>query len=172
MLSAERIRWIERWCKGWENAIDPNAYETMSLAVAIGFVRELLEQVRERDAYRIEADEAMRDYEALEMDVRDVLGAIANPRPNQPFDPWARDTAQQALDRLDGDGPPERILALVERVRELEGQVRTATDAVGYEQRRNQALQRQLSEIVRNAAALRRQRDEALEALRDRGADA
>jgi hypothetical protein len=57
----------------------------------------------ERDAYRIEADEAMRDYEALEMDVRDVLGAIANPRPNQPFDPWARDTAQQALDRLDGD---------------------------------------------------------------------
>jgi hypothetical protein len=36
---------------------------------------------------------------------------------------------------------PERILALVERVRELEGQVRTATDAVGYEQRRNRALE-------------------------------
>jgi hypothetical protein len=36
-----------------------------------------------------------------------------------------------------------------------------------------QRLQRQLSEIVRNAAALRRQRDEVLEALlRERGADA
>jgi hypothetical protein len=44
MLNAERIRWIERWCEGWENSLDPNAYETMPLSVAIGFVRELLDE--------------------------------------------------------------------------------------------------------------------------------
>lgn len=54
----------------------------------------------ERNAYRIEADQAISEYDALMVDVgemREALEKIATPRPNLTFDPWARDVARAAL---------------------------------------------------------------------------
>ena len=56
--------------------------------------------IEERDAYRIEADCAMRDYDALEVDagiMREALVKIAEKRPNEKFDPWAVEVARTAL---------------------------------------------------------------------------
>jgi hypothetical protein len=52
------------------------------------------------NAYRIEADCAMRDYDGLEVDagiMREALQQIADARPNRAFDPWARELARAAL---------------------------------------------------------------------------
>lgn len=54
----------------------------------------------ERDAYRIESDCGLRDYDGLEVEageLRDVLQQIAEGRPNKTFDPWARGLAREAL---------------------------------------------------------------------------
>jgi hypothetical protein len=56
--------------------------------------------VAERDAYRIEADCAMRDHDGLMVAAEvmyDALRQIAEARPNKAFDPWARELAQAAL---------------------------------------------------------------------------
>lgn len=61
-------------------------------------------------SYRIEADGAMRDYDALEVDagiMLDALTTIANGRPNHVFDPWAKQEARMALEAVS-----ERTLGL------------------------------------------------------------
>ena len=53
--------------------------------------------------YRIEADKAMRDYDALELDagvMYEALLRIAALRPNKAFDPWARAIAEEAIAKL------------------------------------------------------------------------
>ncbi len=59
------------------------------------------EQIRrDAESYRVEADCAMRDYDALELEagiLRDALSQIAEGRRNEMFDPWARETAKNAL---------------------------------------------------------------------------
>lgn len=47
MLTADRIREIERWCEGWEKAIDPSNLAALPLSVALGFVAELLAERKE-----------------------------------------------------------------------------------------------------------------------------
>lgn len=50
--------------------------------------------------HRIEADKLLSEYDALELDAGIMvaaLRAIADARPNQRFDPWARGVAQDAL---------------------------------------------------------------------------
>lgn len=57
-------------------------------------------KLREANAYRIEADELLRDYDALELDAGIMLAAlskIAEGRRNRIFDPWARKVARDAL---------------------------------------------------------------------------
>jgi hypothetical protein len=54
----------------------------------------------EKDAYRVEADQAISAYDALMVDVsdmREALEKIATPRAHHMFDPWARDVAREAL---------------------------------------------------------------------------
>lgn len=54
-------------------------------------------------AYRIEADEAMRDYDALEVDAGvmvDALARISEGRRNKAFDPWVRELAKDTLANL------------------------------------------------------------------------
>ena len=50
--------------------------------------------------HRIEADRLLGEYDDLVVDVGIMLGAlraIAEARPNQKFDPWARGVANDAL---------------------------------------------------------------------------
>lgn len=56
------------------------------------------------DAYRVEADCAMRDYDWLESVARQALGEIAGKRPNKPFDSWAVEVARRALAEIDSGG--------------------------------------------------------------------
>lgn len=55
------------------------------------------------NVYRIEADEAMRDYDDLEVDasiMAEALSQIAAGRANRVFDPWARELARKALTQV------------------------------------------------------------------------
>jgi hypothetical protein len=55
------------------------------------------------EAARIEADCAMRDYDALELDagiMLEALLAIERGRPNKGFDPWAQQEARYALEAI------------------------------------------------------------------------
>lgn len=61
---------------------------------------QLAEAKAEANRYRIEADKGEQEYDALVVDVGILLGAvkaIAERRPNQPFDPWAAGVCQDAL---------------------------------------------------------------------------
>jgi len=52
------------------------------------------------EQYRIEADQAISEYDDLEVDALLMFRAltkIANPRPNHRFDPWAQKVAQEAI---------------------------------------------------------------------------
>lgn len=63
--------------------------------------------------HRIEADELLSEYDALELDagiMLRALTAIAERRPNMPFDPWAASTAQDALWNVS-----ERVKGLCDR---------------------------------------------------------
>ena len=60
--------------------------------------------------YRVEADRAMRDYDALELDagvMYDALRRITTKRLNRVFDPWAVEVAADALGNVS-----ERVTSL------------------------------------------------------------
>ena len=64
----------------------------------------------ERDRFRIEADKAISEYDALAVDVgilAEALNKIEVGRPNRSYDPWAQAVARDAL------------LAVSDRVRDM-----------------------------------------------------
>jgi hypothetical protein len=92
-----------------EKERDSNARAVEHYKDAVDGWKGRLEQAeKERDEYRIEADCAMRDYDTLEAITCETLEAIANPRPNKGFDPWARDSAREALSDIESYKPSDR----------------------------------------------------------------
>ena len=92
---AENATTVRRALTQWipESPDEPSLDRQYDTAIAA--LAALLAQAEAGDQYRIEADHAHDDYE----DAEHVIRQIAETRPNQRFDPWARDLCQAFLDR-------------------------------------------------------------------------
>jgi hypothetical protein len=94
-------------------------YESPAALVTLAAALERAE--RERDEFRIEADQGLTEYDGLELSfgiVGDALQQIATGRRNERFDPWAQKLARETLASL----PEQHRAALASPAAEGEGE--------------------------------------------------
>jgi hypothetical protein len=100
----ERARQIN---DGEDNSVENGTHmadDALALAQALEDAEAKRDRLREQvNQYRIEADRALRDYDGLELDaglMGEALSKIAEGRPNERFDPWARELARETLAKV------------------------------------------------------------------------